>query len=1380
MSVHPAAGPAPARNPHRFRLRRAGVLNVWQYDEQVFDIDGGRLLLRGTNGAGKSKTLEMLLPFALDGDKLRMTASGRHHTSLSWLMLDGYDAGTTRTGYVWVEFERQREDGEVEHLTCGVGIRASASGRTVGTWHFVTDRRVGLDLQLEDDAGPLTQPRLQAEIGTAAVFAAKEYREHVGRVLFGLDPVRYEELLRLLYWLRQPQVGEDIDPTRLAAQLVQALPTVDESAIRSAGDTFDQLQAFGEEIGRRERTTAAVRAFAEVYGRYARGVLAGLAGSVREAHATRRRRTGEARRLLAEVQRLTSHRDGLERGRQTAGEELRSVRGRLEALRTGPEARSERELLARSDKVGALAAELGRARAVAQTARRRATSLRSESASELEDLGRQLGTEQRGWDDTAVRMRRSGWERGHDLPASAVPRARVDVEESARVLAQVPDLVRAEDRVGAGLLAAVDAVEDARRAHATASTRAGTEEERAAVTAALRDQALSDREATQLAARTAQEDLVTALAAWARAAPEDAVEPPLPDQDEVPRLPRLAAALAQPAIVRWSADVAGREAVLRSVRDAIAELDERRLLVERERDPRPPPPAVHRDARADVPGAPLWRLVDFSADLPATDRAGLEAALEGAGLLDAWVRPDGAVLDDRMDVVLAARVDLPGGPDGPGGPEPDPERALGWVLRPDDPPPGCGVGREVVLAVLGRVALRTAASARDQSDREDLAVRRTLEVSVDGRWWTGDLTGRTRKAVAQYIGTGAREAERERRLEEIDRERASLAAQVLRAEADLAQARTRLEAWHTWVADVPDGTVLLRAWRDLELASTLLTRAVAADELAQGAARSARSRAAELLAALEHLGSVHGLPVDDDGLRARRTQVQDVSARLAEHRRAAVALVAALTRWLVGDQRATQEEQEADLRDGELAHASTEHQHEARRLEELSAAVGEGVAELRRRIEGLVADERRFDAELGAAGRAFEQALRDVARVEAEHAGAEERAVESFEPLRDAGRRLADVVRLDGLLAASAVPVPDEQVQALRTLEEVLSGPDGGLSRAAAAAVDALTAAAAPTADVSGLMSAWRDLESGPGASAHPRLVELSGAYLVTGRDEGGEHPVTTLAPRLERALSADRELLSEKERRLFEEHVLGDLGHVLRERRREADELVRAMNDQLDGVSTSQGIRVRLRWRLRDDVPADVRRAVELLGERVDGLLPDERQDLRSALHRLIEASRAESPEDSYTEHLARALDYRQWHEFRIRYLRPEGGGTWMDLRRRSPLSQGEQKVVCYLPLFAAAAAHFTSLAGAAPHAPRIVLLDDAFPKIDARTHPKLFGLLVDLDLDFVVTSERLWGDHETVPSLAIYEALRDPGQRGIAQFHHRWDGRRLHSVGG
>nr|WP_041939464.1 SbcC/MukB-like Walker B domain-containing protein [Frankia sp. ACN10a] len=113
-----------------------------------------------------------------------------------------------------------------------------------------------------------------------------------------------------------------------------------------------------------------------------------------------------------------------------------------------------------------------------------------------------------------------------------------------------------------------------------------------------------------------------------------------------------------------------------------------------------------------------------------------------------------------------------------------------------------------------------------------------------------------------------------------------------------------------------------------------------------------------------------------------------------------------------------------------------------------------------------------------------------------------------------------------------------------------------------------------------------------------------------------------------------------------------------------------------------------------------------------------------------------------------------------------------------RTGLSQGEQRVVSYLVLFAAAAAHFTSLAQNEPRVPRMILLDDAFAKVDEPTHAKLLELLVDLDLDFILTSERLWGNAPAVPSLHIYECLRDPLVRGVATLHYEWNGHRIHLV--
>ncbi|MFM9701067.1 hypothetical protein [Streptomyces europaeiscabiei] len=43
----------------RFRPTRAGVVNLWDYRDEEFVFADGRLVLRGPNGSGKTKALEV-------------------------------------------------------------------------------------------------------------------------------------------------------------------------------------------------------------------------------------------------------------------------------------------------------------------------------------------------------------------------------------------------------------------------------------------------------------------------------------------------------------------------------------------------------------------------------------------------------------------------------------------------------------------------------------------------------------------------------------------------------------------------------------------------------------------------------------------------------------------------------------------------------------------------------------------------------------------------------------------------------------------------------------------------------------------------------------------------------------------------------------------------------------------------------------------------------------------------------------------------------------------------------------------------------------------------------------------------------------------------
>src|SRR5829696_9905348 len=73
----------------RWRPSRAGILNVYQYEDETLHFADGRLLLLGVNGSGKSTAMNMLLPFLLEADTRKIDAAGEQTGVLrSWMLAD--------------------------------------------------------------------------------------------------------------------------------------------------------------------------------------------------------------------------------------------------------------------------------------------------------------------------------------------------------------------------------------------------------------------------------------------------------------------------------------------------------------------------------------------------------------------------------------------------------------------------------------------------------------------------------------------------------------------------------------------------------------------------------------------------------------------------------------------------------------------------------------------------------------------------------------------------------------------------------------------------------------------------------------------------------------------------------------------------------------------------------------------------------------------------------------------------------------------------------------------------------------------------------------------------------------------------------------------
>ena len=53
----------------KWHMHRLGLVDFWYYVNEEFSFKDGHMLLRGSNGSGKSVTMQSFIPLLLDGNK---------------------------------------------------------------------------------------------------------------------------------------------------------------------------------------------------------------------------------------------------------------------------------------------------------------------------------------------------------------------------------------------------------------------------------------------------------------------------------------------------------------------------------------------------------------------------------------------------------------------------------------------------------------------------------------------------------------------------------------------------------------------------------------------------------------------------------------------------------------------------------------------------------------------------------------------------------------------------------------------------------------------------------------------------------------------------------------------------------------------------------------------------------------------------------------------------------------------------------------------------------------------------------------------------------------------------------------------------------------
>ena len=81
--------------------------------------------------------------------------------------------------------------------------------------------------------------------------------------------------------------------------------------------------------------------------------------------------------------------------------------------------------------------------------------------------------------------------------------------------------------------------------------------------------------------------------------------------------------------------------------------------------------------------------------------------------------------------------------------------------------------------------------------------------------------------------------------------------------------------------------------------------------------------------------------------------------------------------------------------------------------------------------------------------------------------------------------------------------------------------------------------------------------------------------------------------------------------------------------------------------------------------------------------------------------------------------------------------------------------------------------ISGARKDAPKLISLDEAFAGVDETNIRDMFRLMVEFDFNFMINSQILWGDYDTVPGLAIYQLIRPENAKFVSVIRYIWNGK-------
>lgn len=1354
-------------NNSKWQISKVGLIDFWYYDEEEFDFLDGRMLLRGANGSGKSVTMQSFIPLLLDGNMRpeRLDPFGSRARKMENYLLEEGDDREERTGYLYMEFKRMKSE---EYMTLGLGIRARKN-KKLESWYFcITDnRRVGKDVFLYKDVDnriTCSKAELKNRIGDGGkvMETQGEYAACVNRLLFGFETQEeYREFLELLIQLRTPKLSKDFKPTVINEILSSSLQTLSEDDLRPMSEAIENMDSLKTNLDSLNESINAARQIEKVYDQYNQIVLYDKALMLTEAL----KNLEDCEKTEKELSESLMNREEL----------LTQEKQHYEALACEETVlKEESSSLAESDAAKLKDQEIK----LTQDLDEKRKEERKKEAQEQEKKEKHL--------DAKERLRQEN-ERNETIWADMEGCLDEMEEEMEDIPFDEFSFLRKElleDRNpsysfsshNALLKKYTDKVEEGKEGlteEKNCQDRYDRYLKELDVCQQQRDQAERSVQQYEKLFQETKAELTEKIYIWAH---ENQELKPEPDA-----LREMTRKIQEYELGEDFLEI--RDSVKGILFSKESELNREKLQLEQahgkaqesfeelnaeleswnnKKDPEPEQPECVRQNRRrlkeqGIPYQQFYKIIEFDTGLTREQADRIEEALMNMGVLDALIiseeyREQVYSLDPGVcDKYIFSDVSHV-------------KENLTQVLDVDN-------GEQDILLYH---SISNILSAIGFGSREEQSGHSWID--REGNYRIGVLEGTvTKEYKARFIGARAREEYRKSKIEEL----------TVLCEQEEKEIRMLEEAI---VQNEERRNRLQREWLEFPKEDDLKTAAKALAECEYKLEISVRQLGEQQIITEKERKNLDQIRIKVRELcsKAYLTPRLELFVQTLDGLRNYKELLASLqVLWgnyqnglrFVESQEAYLEELEQDL--DEIRYERIRIQQKIRELEGLLDSVRKQLEltdyeQIQERLDFCMKRLLQLPKER-------ENSVREQEALEGEIQTLEEKIKENgikkqeFLKKQEKYQYIFQKEYNLGYVEKNFVITEDMDDQA-RKVCRMFAGGFGNKKQS----------------DLFGnlqeiyhqnrgylldyqitLLSLFGDLdEDSLFYEKSVKRIDISAKY----------RGISVTFKELIRKLTEDAEslsaLLNERDRELFEDILANTISKKIRIKIQASRRWIEKMNTLMESMQTSSGLKLSLRWKnkqaQRED-QLDTRSLVELLQKDAEIMREEEVESLSRHFRSKIEEARKISGEtgavQSFHATMREVLDYRKWFEFQLECQKTGEKKRELTDRVFFTFSGGEKAMSMYVPLFSAVVAKY---AGANEDAPRLISLDEAFAGVDETNIRDMFRLMVEFEFNFMINSQILWGDYDTVPGLAIYQLIRPENAKFVSVIRYIWNGKK------